>query len=103
VKVYTYLNFDGLLLLHGYDIGNPLCVSARSMETCIEQSFHLLLNLIVNNQTKPSSGLLVRPETSFDREPMFYQLSGKTEHFTVIPSETIHIISKKLYYSILML
>jgi hypothetical protein len=71
VKIYAYPNFTGVLL-HGYDIGNPLCVSARSNESRIEYSFHLLLNPIVNNQIKPPSGLFVRPETSFDRESMLY-------------------------------
>jgi hypothetical protein len=57
----------------------------------------------MNNRIKPSSGLLVGPETSFGRELMFYKLSAKTGHFMVIPGETINIISKQLYYNILML
>jgi hypothetical protein len=72
VKIYTYLNFAGVLPLHGYDVGNPLRVSARSNESHVEYSLHLILNPIVNNQIKPPGGLFVRPEISFGREPMFY-------------------------------
>jgi hypothetical protein len=63
VKICTYSNF-ACVLLNGYDVENPLGVSARS--------FYLCLNLIMDNWIKPSSGLFVRPETRFDREPIFY-------------------------------
>jgi hypothetical protein len=54
MKIDTYLNFAGVLLLHEYNVGNPL------------------LNQIVDNQIKPSSGLFIRPKTKFNRELMFY-------------------------------
>jgi hypothetical protein len=72
VKVYTYLNFTDVLLLHGYDVGNPLRVSAKSNESHVKWSFYLLLNPIVNNRIKPPNGLFVRPETRFDRKLIFY-------------------------------
>jgi hypothetical protein len=36
VKVYTYPTFAGVLLFHGYGVGNPLHVSARSNESCVK-------------------------------------------------------------------
>jgi hypothetical protein len=36
MKIYTYPNFAGVLLFNGYDVGNPLRVSARSNESCVE-------------------------------------------------------------------
>jgi hypothetical protein len=36
VKIYTYLNFAGILLLHRYNVGNPLGVSARSNESYVK-------------------------------------------------------------------
>jgi hypothetical protein len=72
MKIYTYPNFVGVLPFNMYNVENPLRVSARSNESCIEYSFHLLLDPIVNNMIKPSSRVLVRSETRFDREPVFY-------------------------------
>jgi hypothetical protein len=71
VKIDTNLNVDGVLL-HRYIVANPLHVSARSNGSYIKLSFHLLLNLIVNNRIKPSSVLLIRPKTRFNRELIFY-------------------------------
>jgi hypothetical protein len=72
MKIYTFPNFADALLFNGYEVENPLYVSARSNEFCVKYSFHLLLNPIMDNRIKILSNLFVRPETRFNREPLFY-------------------------------
>jgi hypothetical protein len=36
VKFYIFLNFAGVLLLHRYNVGNPLHISVRSIQSCVE-------------------------------------------------------------------
>jgi hypothetical protein len=36
VKIYAYPNVAGVILLNGYNVGNPLRVSARSNEFYVE-------------------------------------------------------------------
>jgi hypothetical protein len=50
VKVYTYLNFVGVLLLHGYDVGNSLRVSTRLDESRVK---HGLKNRLKIGETNP--------------------------------------------------
>jgi hypothetical protein len=49
MKINTYLNFVGLLLLYRYDVGNPLCISARLNKSCIKWLSDLLLNPTMND------------------------------------------------------
>jgi hypothetical protein len=36
MKINTYPNFASVLLLHGYNVGNPLHISVRSNKSCVK-------------------------------------------------------------------
>jgi hypothetical protein len=94
MKINTYPNFANVLL-HRYDAGNSLRISARLNKYCIKLPTYLLLNPIMNDPIKPPSGLFMGPETKFNWKSMLYQLSAECGHFMIIPGETFNIHFKQ--------